>query len=208
MCAPLPADRNAPASRRERGLTLVELIVAMVIVAVGVGGVLLTYNVAVRGSVDPMITKQAMEIAEALLEEVQLAPFTRCDPDDPKYADPNPDPTIGFGPLSQDVTTTGAAGCTAGSIEVLGAEAGDVRPFDNVSDYDGLALPTITDVSGTTIAGLGAYSANITIVPANLNTIAAASGDAFLITVAVTAPGGNVYSLEGYRARYAPNAVP
>src|SRR5688572_33081757 len=68
--------------RLERGVTLVELIVFIVIVSTAVAGVLMTLDLSNRSSTDPMVLKQALAIAEALLEEVQLQPFTYCDPDD------------------------------------------------------------------------------------------------------------------------------
>jgi Tfp pilus assembly protein PilV len=68
--------------RLERGITLVELIVFIVIVSTAVAGVLMTLDISNRSSADPMIQKQALAVAEALLEEVQLQPFTYCDPDD------------------------------------------------------------------------------------------------------------------------------
>ena len=67
----------------QRGVTLVELIVFIVVVGTAAMGVLLAIDVAARSSADPMIQKQALAVAESLLEEVQLQPFTYCDPDDP-----------------------------------------------------------------------------------------------------------------------------
>lgn len=190
MSMPSPVrDRAAPRGGAQSGLTLIELIVAMVVIAVGVAGILSAFNVSVRGSADPLMPKQALAIAEALLEEVQLAPFTYCDPDDPAAE-----------------TATGPGDCA--TPEGAGPEAGDVRPFDNVSDYHGLTLNPISDVSGAPIAGLANYSAVIAIANVPLNTVTAASGDAVRITVSVTAPDGGVYTLEGYRSRYAPRAVP
>lgn len=187
MCtAPAPVEFfNA----RQRGVTLVELIVAIVIIGVGLAGVLSAFNVSVRGSADPMIAKQSMAIAEALMEEIQQAPFTFCDPDDP---------------LAE--TADGPGECT--TPEVLGLEADDIRPFDNVNDYNGRPLDPITDVTGSVVPFLNGYRAQIAVTPAALNDIPAASGDALLITVTVTAPNGDVLTLEGYRTRYEPKAVP
>ena len=73
-------------ARPQRGVTLVELIVFIVVVGTAAMGVLLAIDVAARSSADPMIQKQALAVAESLLEEVQLQPFTYCDPDDPNAA--------------------------------------------------------------------------------------------------------------------------
>lgn len=177
---------------RQRGVTLVELIVAIVIISVGIAGILSTFNIAVSGSASPLIAKQSLAIAEALMEEVQLAPFTFCDPDDPLAA-----------------TATPATVCAI--PEAMGPEAGDARPFDNVNDYNGFALPAITDVAGNFVGPvdyLAGYTAAIAVTAVALNGIAVASGDALRITVSVTAPTAEVFTLDGYRTRYAPNALP
>lgn len=192
MFTSLPAHsarRSLPA--RQSGLTLVELIVAIVVIAVGVAGVMLAFNNAVRSSADPMLAKQALAIAEALLEEVQLAPFTFCDPDDPAAEEAD----------------------APGDCTIPVTSAADARPFDNVNDYNGplnngFILNPIADVSGVPVPGLGGYSAAISVAPTALGPITAATGDAVLITVTVTAPDGQAYALEGYRTRYAPNDLP
>ena len=58
------------ACRDQRGVTLIELIVFVVIISVGVVGILSVMNVTTRSSADPVIRKQAMAMAEAILEEV------------------------------------------------------------------------------------------------------------------------------------------
>lgn len=65
-------------SSRQRGMTLIELIVFIVVVSVGLAGVLSVFNIAVRSSADPLITKQALAVADSLLEEILLKDF--CDP--------------------------------------------------------------------------------------------------------------------------------
>jgi len=60
---------------RCRGVTLVELILAIVVIGVGLAGVLAAFQVAVRGSADPMIQKQMVAIAEEMVEEISLRPF-------------------------------------------------------------------------------------------------------------------------------------
>ena len=195
--------------RLERGVTLVELIIFIVIVSSAVAGVLLTLNMATRSSADPMIQKQALAVAEALLEEIQLQPFTYCDPDDSAAATAN----------SAADCTGGAGGANDENKLPLGPEAGETRtgavtPFDNVSDYNlfcmgpggGCANPAITDLNGTPVVGLGAYTATVAVANQALGAVPAS--DSLLITVTVTGPASTNVVLHGYRVRYAPNALP
>ena len=62
-----------------KGLTLVELIVAMVVISVALSGVLLIINYATRHSADPVLQRQALSIAESYMEEILLKDVT--DPD-------------------------------------------------------------------------------------------------------------------------------
>jgi MSHA pilin protein MshD len=63
----------------QRGFTLVELIIFIVVVSVGLAGILTVMNTVVKSSADPMVRKQAMALAESILEEVVLKAY--CDPD-------------------------------------------------------------------------------------------------------------------------------
>jgi MSHA pilin protein MshD len=205
MCiAERQARRHRP--RAEHGISLIELIVFIVIVGIAVAGVVGALSMATRASADPMIQKQALAIAEALLEEVQLQPFTYCDPDDPQAA-------------TAQSAVVGATGCTsAAAVEIMGAEAtppygpetrtSATNPYDNVNDYDTFTMTGITDLTGAAIPGLGAYTARVDIVNQALGAIPAS--DSLLIKVTVTGPAGTntTVVLHGYRVRYAPNALP
>jgi MSHA pilin protein MshD len=61
--------------QRPRGFTLVEMIVAIVILGVGVAGVMLAFSTASRGSADPLVHQQMIAIAEEMLEEAMLKPY-------------------------------------------------------------------------------------------------------------------------------------
>ena len=164
--------------RHQRGFTLIELIVFIVIVGVALAGVLTVLNYTTQHSADPMVRKQALAIAESLLEEVLLQPFTWCDPDDANAA-----------------TATSTADCAGGALP---AEARGT--FDNVSDYNGLT--TTTNIAG---GGAALYTATVAVDAEALNGIAAA--DALRITVTVTA-GNETIQMQGYRTRHSPNMLP
>ena len=172
-----------------RGFSLIEAVVFIAVVAVGISGVLLAITTATRDSVDPLIRKQALAIAESLLEEIEAMPFTFCDPDDPVAP-----------------TAPNAAACAV--PEAIGPEAGETRyslatPFDNVNDYHGFNMSPIVDMSNTPIAGLDTYTAAVTTTAVALN-----GANALLISVIVTGPRNTVVTVDGYRTQYAPNAVP
>src|SRR3954466_16172129 len=68
------------ASSRQRGVSLIELVMFIVIVGIALGGILGVLRFTTHHSADPVRRKQALMIAEALLEEVELAKFSFCDP--------------------------------------------------------------------------------------------------------------------------------
>lgn len=193
-------------STRERcaGVSLVELILFIVIVSVALLATLLAMNTSLRGSSDPLVQKQALAIAESLLEEVELMPFTYCDPDDDHVTTAR----------AASVNAADPAQC-ASTLEGLAPQAGETRysassPFDNVGDYNGFDTDTaspagVRDVSGT-LSGLDGYRAVVQVAAATLGNASFTAGAAYLITVTVTGPNGVRAALQGYRARYAPRA--
>jgi MSHA pilin protein MshD len=181
--------------RRQSGISLIEVILFIVIVSVGVVGLMSMLNSSLLRSADPMLRKQALAVAEALLEEVESMPFTDCDPD-------GYDATAG----------------TCSLVEAMGIEAGEVRgslatPFDNVNDYNGF---TLAGGGGQDIGGVvnvpAGYSATVAVAQDAAFGAAGAflpAADVLRISVTVSYNGGNdSITLAGYRTRYAPNDMP
>jgi MSHA pilin protein MshD len=59
----------------QRGISLIELIMFIVIVSVALAGILLVMNNVTRHSADTLVRKQALAVAESLLEEIELQDF-------------------------------------------------------------------------------------------------------------------------------------
>lgn len=203
------------AKARQAGLTLIELIVFILIISIAVTAMMGALTNINARSVDPLLRKQAMLRAESLLEEVSLAHFTYCHPDD-----------------ANAETATSAAGC-ATLPETAGPRAGDSRPYYNINDYvTGFgsytsfnpSSPTdftvITDVTGAVMLPAG-YSAKVKIDPvsgfgpAGLQIANPAaplnSADTEVLHIAVTVgygSNGESVTLDRYRTRYAPNSTP
>ncbi len=74
MCTTERAQQRA--GRMQRGFTLIEMIIFIVVVSVGIAGILSVMNTVVKSSADPMLRKQSIAIAESMLEEVLLKDYT------------------------------------------------------------------------------------------------------------------------------------
>lgn len=178
----------------QRGVTMVELLVFIVIVSIAVVGILGVISLTTRHSADPLRRKQALMIAESLMEEVQMAQFTQFDPASlDSGAAPVPE-NWGQGAL----------------------EPGQGRPFDNVNDYvsqPGVAQNTFNN-GGAQLRNANNdpfvpsdYQATVAITPATLNGVGSAgnAADTAVLHIRVTVMfDGDSIVLDGYRTRYAP----
>jgi len=187
-------------SKRQRGVTLIELILFIMIVGVALSAILGVMNVTTRSSADPLRSKQALMIAEGLLEEVELAGFTKCDP-------------------SGDVDASGNCTIPEAWGQVAPEPAGP-RPYDNVNDY--VAQPgtataafnngagALADANGRAL-NVNGYTATVAITPEAVGPASAPVGatgtaaDTDMLRIRVTVSFDNQsLVLDGYRARYAP----
>lgn len=74
MCIKSP-QANLP-EMRQRGVSLIELVMFIVIISIALLALLGVMNTVTKGSADPMLHKQALAIAESLLEEIEAQDFT------------------------------------------------------------------------------------------------------------------------------------
>lgn len=63
-------------TKRQAGFSLIELIFFMVVVSVGLAGIVSVMNTTVASSVDALSRKQALVLADSLLEEIMLKAAT------------------------------------------------------------------------------------------------------------------------------------
>ena len=128
----------------EKGFTLIEMIMSMLIISIALIGIFSVMNMTVSRSADPMIQNQAVVIAESYLEEILLMDF--CD---------DPADTVNC-PLAS------------------GSETGETRStFDDVDDYNGLSDSGATDQSGTVITGLSEYNVTVSVTVVTITGVAA-----------------------------------
>jgi MSHA pilin protein MshD len=92
--------------RKSGGFTLIEMIITIVVISVGLAGILLTFQVVVKSSADPLVTKQLVSIAEAQMEGTMLKEF----------ADIATDSSCAACPPDYTATTTVTSGVTWAGI--------------------------------------------------------------------------------------------
>lgn len=176
----------------QRGTTLIELVVSIVIISIATLGLTLAVSATAGRSADPMIEAQALAIAQGYLEEVTQSGF--CDPE----FNPDLDPAT----TCRDECVVSACGSCGGPA--FGGEANRAG-FDDVCDYDGLADTGARDRNGSAIADLGRYHITIAVKDRNLSlgspALSANTGEALRIDVAVTHPAlAAPVSISAYKA--------
>lgn len=188
----VPIPSGCTVSRRQGGFTLIETIVFLLVVGIGVAGLLSAMSTAIRFSADPLPQKQALALAESLMEEITSAGFTFCQPQDPNF-----------------LSATNTAQCSAGMAEGVKPDGTETRPYDNVNDYvDVFGTPksiVSTDLSSGIAAPAG-YQASVTVSQLGIAGISAT--ESLLINVTVTGPNNTRISLDGFRTRHAPRVSP
>jgi MSHA pilin protein MshD len=67
--------RRSSARGAQRGISLIELVLSIAIVSIALAGIVGVMNLSVGHSAEPLRRKQALVVAEALLEEIETVPF-------------------------------------------------------------------------------------------------------------------------------------
>jgi MSHA pilin protein MshD len=199
-----------PAVRRASGFTLIDVLMVIVLLGVVAGALMTLSGRLATQSAETMRTRQALALAQALLDEVRHMPFTYCDPLDVNAANAN-------------AAAIGVGNCTS-IVDGMGPEPGESRyaaypnRYDGVTDYQGFVMPgagcaTLCDITGAPIGPAGSSLAGcdarvLSLTPQALPFIPALDVNGrpqvLLITVRVACPGMQPLQLEGIRVRHAP----
>lgn len=184
----------------QRGISLIELIVFIVIISVALTGVLLVLSTAVKSSADPIIRKQALAIAESLLTEIEQQPFTYCDLQDANVETANTTAGCAFSTNAED-----NGGASLGPVPNTETRYSATNPFDNVADYAGFSENNIHDLTQSYV--MTGYNASVAITRVgNAAPFSVITDQSAVLKISVTVTNGSEsITLTGYRFRYAPN---
>lgn len=164
------------------GFTLIEVLVTIVVVGIAASAIISVFISTVRSSADPLIQQQAIAIAEAYMEEIQLKQF--CQDAAPPMTTPPP---------------KAPPGCASET----GVSEGESRAtYNDVQDYNSLIDSEVRDQDGVAIAELAAYSVTVVVSAAALGSITQLSANAMRIDITVDHAAIEPITLSGFRTNY------
>ena len=170
-----PASQCRAGRSRSRGLSLIELVVCIALIGVVAAMLLRIFGGLAGRSADPLVQRQALAVAESMLQEIMAQ---------------------GTGSTDQSGVAN-ALGPEAGE-----SRTGAGVLFDNVDDYDGLVMAGVRATDGSVVPGLEAYTVNVAVRAQAVGSVPASHG--LWVDVRVTGPGGSEVLLSGWRARIDP----
>lgn len=189
------------------------MLVLIVVIGTVAGSLTVLFSRLSAQSAQSLRERQALGLAQTLLNEVRMMPMTFCDPTDPQA------PTA-------TAAVVGPPGVGCVTVEGLGPELTETRynaanRFDNVSDYHNLTIPGpgcgggICDIAGNLLNPVGSplngCSAVIATTPQAIQGVAALDANgrpqSLRIVVTVRCPGRADTVAEGIRMRHSPNQL-
>jgi MSHA pilin protein MshD len=172
MCISKSCLRFNSRSSFQRGISLIELIMFIMIVSVALAGILLVMNTTTKSSADPLIHKQALAVAESLLEEIESQNFSN--------------PSGGF----PGMHTQANRASFDDIMDYNGFATNGVYPANDPASAS--AVPGLQNYN-VNVAVLKPLAADWGSIPA---------ASAAQITVTVTDPSGQALAATGYRVDY------
>jgi MSHA pilin protein MshD len=158
-----PVFPGVSVTSKQHGFSLIELIVFIVIVSTAMIGILSVMNVVNKNSADPVLHKQALAIAESLLEEVELQDFTAPSGVTSAGTVTTSNRATGYHVISDyqgfsmtgitplnNTTTVQGLGSYSASVAVLGLALGGIPATSAVQ-----ITVTVTDPAGNKLQSVG-----------------------------------------------------
>lgn len=168
-----------------RGATLVEMIIAISILAIAIVPLSMTLSYTASHSADSMIEVKVVELGEAYVEEILSKRY------------------------DENTAQGGSPACSLGGTPcgLLGPEIGETRAlYDDVDDYDGTADQPPLDSLGTPRIGYDRFLVEVEVNYASASEIASYGldgvSDAKRILVRVSPPSGTPIEFDVYRGNF------
>lgn len=133
----------------QRGFTLIEVIIFIVVVGAGLAGILSVMNTVVKSSADPLIAKQTVAIAESMLEEILLKEF----------ANPVGGYTGSSRALFDDVDDYNGYTTSSGIVDLNGTAVAGLTNYN----ITGVTVAVTTAAQNASLSAIGAKRVTVTV---------------------------------------------
>lgn len=167
---------------REQGVTLIELIIAIVVLGIAAVGILTALGRTTVLNVDPLLRAQSLAVAQSIMDEVTSRPFYPAE-EDPSFDDSitSPEPCPDNGSFSSR------------------------DEISYICGFDGYQETGILKPNGDEVDGLSQYSASIEVGSDDIDDPPFSSvpiNCILRIEVTVSGPADTNTSLQAYRTSY------
>ncbi len=161
----------------QRGATLVELVMTIVIISIAIAGVVGAFSLIAGRSADPLNQTRAVALSQLYFDEILSRKYDHDTPD---------------GGVPRET------GCS------IGREAGesDREDFNDVDDYDGLDESPPLDADGDPLDSAYQNFRVQVSVACSGGEVGLPGDDAKRIGLTITDPSGNDYAFTGYRGNF------
>ena len=172
------AKSGEQALRAQRGVTLIELIITMVIISIAVVAVVTAISGSVGRSADPIVQGKSAALAQTYLDEILTKRFAESTP-------------------------TGGVPPATTNLCLIGPDGSETRAtFNDVDDYHNLSDAPPNDQAGGDLPGYAGYRVDVAVDCDGTGAGLATNEAAKRIRVTVTSPDGAAMDFSVFRANF------
>jgi MSHA pilin protein MshD len=178
---------NITARQVQRGFTLIETIIVIVLVGAMMAGMTSLFMTSVGNSHRPYLRQRTLAVANAFMDEILRKRWNECTP-------------IGGGAID-----TASNLCPDGvtAIPAIGSDGESRSTYDDIDDYAAITNQTPPqDSSGVDMPGYAGYTVDVSVVQPGASWNAIPAADVRLITVSVTSSSNETIAVSAYRVNF------
>ncbi|MGM0769352.1 MAG: type IV pilus modification PilV family protein [Pseudomonadota bacterium] len=164
----------------QRGATLVELVMTIVIISVAIAGVVGAFSLIAGRSADPLNQTRSVALAQLYMDEILAK----------KFADGSP---VGGGAVS----TSAEADCAN-----IGDDGENRSTFNDVDDYDVLNNASPENSEQAPLSGYNGFQVSVSVECAGTDVNFTENFQAKRIDITITDPSHNTYVFSAYRGNF------
>lgn len=204
---------------KQKGFTLIEVLVFIIVVSIGLTGIVTLYTTNIKNSAAPLIRERTLIIAHAYMDEIISKQWDENSPLGGGCVDTDGDPAITTDSCTQycsaftdtqcersKCTLTSPGNCEAPALisSALGPEEGTTnRPlWDDIDDYAGYSSSPPQTLDGSSLPSYTGYTASVSVTQPASSWQGIPAVDVRRISVTVSNPLGESLTLVSYRTNF------